>query len=324
MRRKIKPSGIIFFVIILLLVLVLCYSGLRLLEPTVFQQEGGAITSGKTIERNGVEYFPRQDITTVLLAGIDEDGPVADSGSYNNPGESDMVTLLIFDHTLEQIHMLSLNRDTMMNIPVLGIGGKPAGSIYGQLALAHTYGSGLQDSCENLRTTVSEFLYGINVDYYVVMNMDGIGILNDAVGGVTVEVTEDFSQVDSTIPVGTVTLRGQQAMTYVRSRRGVGDQMNLTRMERQKQYMQGFMEQLGKKVKDTGFILDTYQQVAPYMVTDCTSTVISSLADRYGHYPLGQILTPEGENVSGKQYLEYHVDEEALDKLIVELLYAPK
>ena len=325
MKHKMKPSGIIFLVIVLLLVLVLGYSGLRFLESTVFQPESiGESGPGKTIVRDGVEYFPRQDITTIMIAGIDEDGPVKDSQSYNNPGESDMVTLLILDHTSEKIHMLNLNRDTMMQIPVLGVGGKSAGSIYGQLALAHTYGSGLEDSCENLRKAVSDFLYGIRIDHYVVMNMDAIGILNDAVGGVPVHVTDDFSAVDSTIPMGNVTLKGQQAMTYVRTRRGVGDQMNLTRMERQKEYMKGFMEQLGKNIGDVQFVLSAYQKAEPYMVTDCSSTTITSIADRYGHYPMGETYAPKGENVSGKEFMEYHVDEEALDQLIMELFYAPK
>ena len=324
MKRKIRPFSVVILIIILLLVLVLCYSGLRFLESTVFKQETQAGGSGKTIVRDGVEYFPRQDITTILLAGIDEDGPVKDSQSYNNSGEADMVTLVILDHTLEQVQMLTLNRDTMMDIPVLGIGGRQAGSIYGQLALAHTYGSGLEDSCENLRRTVSNFLYGIQIDHYVVMNMDAIGIMNDAVGGVTVEVTDDFSPVDSTIPMGTVTLHGQQAVTYVRTRQGVGDQMNLTRMERQKQYMTAFMGQLKDRLGSAGFVLNTYQQVEPYMVTDCSSTVITSIADRYGHYPLGQMISPEGENVKGTEFMEYYVDEQALDQLILELLYAPK
>lgn len=323
MKRKIKPSGIVFFTIILILVLVLCYSGFQFLGPTVFDQ-GDSAGSGKTILRDGIEYFPRQDITTIMLAGIDQDGPVKDSQSYNNPGAADMVTLVILDHKQEKIHLLSLNRDTMMDIPVLGIGGKDAGSIRGQLALAHTYGSGLEDSCVNLRRAVSDFLYGIRIDHYVVMNMDGIGILNDAVGGVTVNVVDDFSPVDSTIPMGTVTLKGDQAMTFVRTRRGVGDQMNLTRMERQKEYMTGFMDRLGDNIHSSSFVLSAYQQVAPYMVTDCSSTVITSIAERYGDYPLGEIYTLEGKNVQGKEYMEYHVDEEAMDKLILQLLYAPK
>jgi LCP family protein required for cell wall assembly len=145
-----------------------------------------------------------------------------------------MDMLVIFDETNLRINMLYLNRDTMLTMPVLGLGGKEAGTYYGQLALAHTYGSGLEDSCENTRNTISAFLGGVRIDHYVSMNMDAVSLLNDLVGGVTVEVTEDFSAVDPTIGMGEVKLMGQQAINYVRTRKGVGDQLNLTRIQRQK------------------------------------------------------------------------------------------
>ena len=326
MKKGEKRGNPLLLIVILLLVLVFLYSGLRFLESTVFhnpepvQQE----TKSRTILRDGVAYFPRQDMTVMLLAGIDEEGPVKDSQSYNNSGGADMVSLLILDHREEAIHLLSLNRDTMMDIPVLGLGGRPAGSIYGQLALAHTYGSGLEDSCINLRKAVSDFLYGLKIDHYVVMNMDAIAILNDAVGGVTVDITEDFSQINDPLPTGTVTLRGQQAVTYVRTRRGVGDQLNLTRMERQRQYMEGFLDSLGQKLDSSRqVILTAYQEASPYLVTDCSTTVINDLAQHCGHYRLDKVVTLPGENVRGK-YMEYYVDEAAMDELILELLYEPK
>ena len=40
-----------------------------------------------------------------------------------------------------------------------------------------------------------------------------VTILNDAVGGVTVQVQDDFSTVDASIPVGIVQLKGQQALS---------------------------------------------------------------------------------------------------------------
>lgn len=327
MQHKSKSKRIILFVAILVLVLVLLYSGLQILESTVLRNNTGMepTVPRKTIIRNGVEYFPRQDTTVVLLAGIDEMGPVQDSGSYNNPGEADMVSLLIFDEGRQELNIISLNRDTMMDIQVLGVNGKPAGTMYGQLALAHTYGSGLADSGVNLRNTVSNFLYGIHIDYYVTLNMDAIALLNDAVGGVTVTVTDDFSQVDPTIPMGTVTLQGQQALNYVQTRQGVGDQLNLNRMERHKSYMKGFMDALQRSMdQDSGFVVDAYNQVSDYMVTDCSAKVLSSLLSQYSKYGLGDIVSVKGENVKGEKYMEYHVDSTDLDDVIVEYLYAPK
>ena len=106
----------------------------------------------------------------------------------------------------------------MTQIQILGVTEEPAGSFTGQLALAHTYGSGEEDSCENTVLAVSNLLYGMEIDHYVSLTMDGVALLNDLVGGVPVEVLDDFSGIDDSLVQGeTVTLRGRQALTYVRS-----------------------------------------------------------------------------------------------------------
>lgn len=327
MRKPKDARAVVYFCIILILVLVMLFSGLRILESTVLfkQQEEQTPSTTKTITRNGVDYYPRQDIKILMVLGIDQFGPVADSGSYNNNGAADMVTLLIFDEKEKAFDVLCLNRDTMLEMPVLGIGGKQAGTFYGQLALSHTYGSGLEDSCENTRKAVSDFLYGITVDYYVSMNMDAITILNDAVGGVKVNVSEDFSQVDPSITQGIVTLRGEQAINFVRTRKDVGDQMNVSRIERQKEYMNGFLASFrAMQSQSSEFVVSAYGSVTDYIVTDCSVNTISGMLNRYADYALGQIFTPEGQNVMGEKYYEFYADEQKLDALILDLFYAPK
>lgn len=326
MKRDQRRARPVFLIVILILVLVFVISGLQFLESTVFHPTGTTEQYvDKTIVRDGISYFPRQDMTVIMLAGIDEDGPVVSSGSYNNPGEADMVTLLVFDETNKKLDVLTLNRDTMLEMPILGIGGKQAGTMFGQLALSHTYGSGLEDSAVNLRTTVSNFLYGVYIDYYVTMNMDAIAILNDLVGGVKVNVTDDFSQIDPTITKGEMVLDGRQALTYVRTRQGLGDQLNVTRMQRQREYMVGFMSALKKNISDSStFALKAYEQASPYCVTDCSSSAITALANRLIGYELRDVVAIQGENVAGEQYMEYHVDKDALDRVILKYLYTPK
>lgn len=327
MKKRKYTKEFAFLSVILLLSLVMVYSGLRVLESTVLYPRQTVESSApkKTVVKDDVAYFPRQDITTVLVMGIDRYGPVEESGFYQNPGAADMNMLLIFDEAHEICNVLHLNRDTMLEMPVLGIGGKYAGKAYGQLALSHTYGSGLEDSCENTCQTVSAFLNGIKIDYYVAMHMDAIAILNDAVDGVTVTVTEDFSLVDPAIGRGVVTLKGEQAITYVRTRKDVGDQLNLSRIQRQEKYIDGFVDAFRREQEaEPEFIVDAYEAVAPYLVTDCSVNVISGMIDRYGDYQIGEVVTPEGENVLGKEYYEFYVDAEKLDALILRLFYAPK
>lgn len=327
MSKRKTRNRVVFALVILILVLVMIYSGLQILEATVFRdaQSGGNSRASKTITRDGVEYFPRQDITVIMVLGIDEEGPVQSSGSNRNNEEADTVMLLILDKKDETYSILALDRDTMVEMPTLDAGGKQSGTYYGQLALSHTYGEGLEDSCENSRTTVSNLLYGITIDHYVSLKLDAIAIANDAVGGVTVTVTDDFSAVDESIVMGEITLHGTQAQTFVRSRRNVSDQLNTSRMKRQEEFMSGFMAALQDKLsQNSTFGYDFYNQVSEYVVTDCSVTVLAGLMQRCAEYTLKEIVTPEGEKILGEKYYELYLDEEALDDLILRLFYAEK
>lgn len=320
-KKKTSPLITILLIVLSALIVFSCFKVIDALF-TQTSEDPTVLDSAKTIQYNGGDYFPRQDVTVIMLMGIDERGPVKESSSYNNTGEADMVALAVFDEVDKTYSVLVLNRDTMMDIPVIGIGGSRAGSIYGQLALAHTYGTGLKDSCENTVTAVSDFLSGMTIDYYVSMNMDAISILNDAVGGVTVTVEDDFSQVDSSIGMGEVTLNGEQALAYVHTRKDVGNQMNISRMDRHKEYMESFVEAFKAKVKeDDTFVVDVYDEVAPYLVSDCSVNSLSSMLSRYSEFELREIVTPEGENVLTEQYMEFHVDEKSLQKLVIDMFY---
>ena len=326
-KKKSSFTSALLWIILLGLVIAILYSGLQILAPTVLQSSNVADvqTNRKTIVRDGVEYFPRQDITVMMVLGIDQYGAVQSSNYYRNKGSADSVMLLIFDESNETCNVLYLNRDTMLAMDVLGVRGEYAGTFYGQLALAHTYGTGLEDSCVNMKNTLMNFLHGMTIDYYVAMNMDAIPILNDAVGGVKVTVKDDFSQVNPSITMGELTLKGDQVIDYVRTRKDVGDQKNVTRMARQKEYVNNFLKALDEKEhEDIEFAAKLYEKLAPYIVTDCSVETLSKIISHYLDYELMGAITPEGENLIEDGHYAFYADEEKLDALIVDLFYRPK
>ena len=319
-HRLLKVLAVIAIVV---LVFVIAFAALHLAESSLVKKNPvGEQHVSKTIIRDGVAYYPRQDITTVLLMGIDDSGEKVGGVSYRNDGHADVLLLAVLDDTSKTYNIISINRDSMVTMPVLGIGGRPADTRYGQIALSHTYGGGLEDSCENVKKTVSDLLCGIGIDYYAAMNMDGVPVLNDAVGGVEVEVVDDFSGIDDTIAMGTVVLQGEQALNFVRIRMGVGDQLNLSRMDRQKAFMEGFIDKI--RGQSDQYLLDLYDTVSDYVVTDCNGNAMADLASRFSEYTLEEIVYLKGENVKGEVFMEYHLDEDALDQMTIELLYEPK
>ena len=325
MKKKLSWK-LLFFGLALVLISVILYSGLQILESTVFYTPGPMeVEVRKTVTKDGISYYPRQDITTVLVMGIDQRGPVKLSEEPNNGNFVDMAAVVVIDEKAEDCTILNINRDTMLTMPALNEKGWEEGVYFGQLAYSHSYGRGGEDSCENTRKTISNFLYGIPMDYYIAMNMDVVEILNDAVGGVTVVVRDDFSNVDSTIPMGVTQLKGSQALAFVQSRGGVGDELNLSRMERQKEYINRFVEVFQEKNQGSDtFLLKTYNKAAPYLVSDLSLSTLSAMMERYDGYTIGDTLSLTGENKLGKEHYEFYPDEEAMEELILKLFYAPK
>lgn len=324
MNRE-QRKKLLFVVIVLILVALVLYSGLRILESAIFSNGLNQMqTTSRVLIRNGVRYYPRKDITVILVIGINQSGKVEETES-NHGGAADMLMLLVFDEKTETCNIIQLNRDMMVTMPVLSENGKEINVFYGQLAFSHAYGDGMKISCRNVRKTVSNLFYGLQIDYYVSMNMDTIPIVNDAVGGVKVNVVDDFSAVDPDLPMGEVVLYGQQAVTFVQTRWYVGDEQNISRMERQREYLNGFMSALRTKLaQDATFAVKTYSEITDYIVTDCSVEVLSRLYTDYGDYDLGEILSLEGENILGDGLYEFYVDEEALDALIIRMFYSPK
>lgn len=287
----------------------------------------GASSSTETAQEltyyDGAWYARREDLETVLLLGLDKYADTA-KNSYLNNQQADFLLLLVLDKGAGTCTPVQLNRDTMTEIQMLGVNGKPSGSFTGQLALAHTYGSGQEDSCENTAEAVSKLLYGVPIDHYISMTMDGVSLLNDLVGGVTVEILDDFSDIDETLVQGErITLRGEQALTYVRSRGGLEDSSNLRRMERQRQYLAALQGQLAASVEaDEGFMLSALLQVNSYLVSDCTVEQLSALAEFLSGAEIQDVRTLEGEAREGEEFMEFYPDEAFLQALVMDVFYA--
>lgn len=272
----------------------------------------------------GMVYSPRRQIETYLFMGIDTTGPVTSvSGSAYHGGQADALFLLVVDDEEETWQLLRLNRDSMVDVPVLDLKGKVIGYEYQQLALAHAYGDGARISCENTVATVSALLQDQPIDGYASLNMDGIAVFNDAIGGVTVTVTSDFTAVDPTLVEGEIiTLNGQQAFEFVRSRKDVGDQTNLSRMERQRVYLEAMKPQL--MTLNDEEIVRVYDALSEYLVTDMGSQTFLDTANKLKEYQELPQLVIEGTNVVEEGHVEYILDKDSLQKVILELFYRKK
>ena len=272
---------------------------------------------------NGHQYVPKKNTEAILVMGVDEADIQKDSNFYTNDNQADFLMLMVLDHDAHTYQALQINRDTMTDIPTIGLNGEFIDYEQGQIALAHAYGSGLKDSCENEVTAVSRFLYGMTIDHYVSLSMPAIAEINDAVGGVTVTITDDFTEVDPALKEGeTITLHGQQAETFVRTRKNVADQTNINRMARQRTYMSALKTKaLECMQSDDTFALNLVLTLSDYMVSDMTAQKLADFATYMQDYTDEGVLQIQGESVKGERFMEFYADDTDLQKQVFTLYY---
>lgn len=314
-------------VALLLVVLLAALFGISRWENRTYaasgESSGLASWEKPDITYNGVTYSPKQRVEAYLLMGIDVTGPVVSTPGAYNGGQADAQFLLVLDNEAQTWQMLRLNRDSMVEVPVLDLKGNVIGYERQQLALAHAYGDGTNNSCQNTVDAVSMLLGDAVIDGYAALNMDGIAIVNDAIGGVTVTITSDFTAVDPTLVEGeTITLNGQQAFEFVRTRKDVDDQTNLARMERQRIYLEAMKPQLMTLSDEE--VVRVVDAVSDYLVTNIGSQTVLDLAEKLRDYQELPELTIAGENTIEDEHVAYILDEDSLQQVILTLFYQEK
>ncbi len=278
------------------------------------------------LEYEGNTYEKRSGLESFLVIGLDKfEGEVA-ADSYTNDQQADFLMLFVIDNESKTYTTLNINRDTMAYMSVLGLAGEEVGTVYQQLTLAHTYGKGGKVSCRNTVDAVEGVLKDIVIDHYASVTMDAVAELNDLVGGVEVTIEDDFSGIDGSLVMGeTVTLKGEQALTFVRSRKGMDDSSNNARMNRQITYVKALAEKASQHIEnDETFMIELAELIDKYFVSDCSVTRLQSLFEKISSYEFADSCMLEGESVKGERYMEFYPSEKSINDVIVKLFYKPQ
>ena len=104
----------------------------------------------------------------------------------------------------------------------------------------------------------------------------------------------------------------------------MGDKTNLSRMVRQRTYINALYEQMGEQLRtDSGFAARLASRLSDYSVSNLTTTELSNLADRLKDYRFDGIDTIPGEAVKGERFMEFYTDADALLALVVRCFFKP-
>ena len=172
------------------------------------------------LEQEGGKYSKQEDVGYFHLVNSFE-------------GLSDSMLLLRFDPQQEKVSVLSIPRDTRVNIKGHGVRKINHANKYGGPALT--------------AAVASELLGGIEIHRYVRVNVQGIEKLIDALGGVTVNVPKDMKYNDFSqhlyinLKKGVQHLDGDKAMQFLRYR--YDEYGDISRVQRQQMLMRSAVEQ---------------------------------------------------------------------------------
>ena len=228
---------------------------------------GGYVYVLSQLRASGIDVYSTDGATYAPPTAAEIDGPInvlligsdtregQGSTAYGPVGNAlaDVIILLHVSEDRKNAVALSFPRDLMVEVPSCPNpdGGKPyPGSDLMQINATMNNGG---PACTLL--TIQE-LTGVRIPYLAMIDFKGVIAMSEAVGGVTVCVAEPIQDqyTDLYLEAGEHTLIGEQALAFLRTRHGVGDGSDLSRISNQ----QVFLTSLVRKLKDEGALTNPF------------------------------------------------------------------
>jgi polyisoprenyl-teichoic acid--peptidoglycan teichoic acid transferase len=171
--------------------------------------------------------LPKKGAYTILVAGLD-------TRTVEDPENTDVIMISRVDLWTETVRTLSISRDLHLDIPGYGFDKINRAYDHGSKANDHDWNAGVA-----LMTEMIETNFGLDIDAVVTVRFDGFAGVVDALGGVSVNnpyeiyedayPTTDLQYKEIYYPAGALTLNGEQALEFSRSRHSDSDEGRIMR-----------------------------------------------------------------------------------------------
>jgi len=117
----------------------------------------------------------------------------------------------------------------------------------------------------------------------------------------------------------------KRSLNYLRSRYGLEDSSNRSRMERQQQYINALFDKFSQCMeRDDDFVVDASLKMADYIISDRSITQLQAIANKFNQFDFVGISNIAGESKLGEQFMEFYPDEDSIKETVMELFYKPK
>ena len=274
---------------------------------------------GRTVTHNGHTYKLNENMVSVVVMGYDRTESTAAAGQN---GQADAVMVLAFDTKTGKATAIGVPRDSMVDVSRT-LGSTYIGTDTMQLCLAFAYGDGADTSAENVTSAVSRTLYNMPMTYYLALNLEGVGPINDSIGGVTITPLQSIPGTDIVEGEETI-LRGSNALSYVKWRDTSILTSPLDRQARQVQYVKAFASKALTQAKgNVTSMIGLFNTASEYSITNLGLNEFSYLASTVvgsGVTSL-DVVTLQGEAKQGETFMEYYLDKESVYQTVLDVYY---
>lgn len=193
------------------------------------------VIDGKVVE----SAFGEKKMTTFAVFGVDED-------LYR----TDVNMIVFFNHETAKVDILSVPRDTQVKIPdEIYETIQSRRSDVSQIVKINEVPAYVIEDRNETSVAVLEKSLGVDIDYYINMNLDVFKFIVDEIGNITVDVPMDMVYNDPVqdlyinLKAGEQEINGAQAEQLIRYRAGYGTG-DIGRIEMQHEFMKAFAKQL--------------------------------------------------------------------------------
>ena len=265
-----------------------------------------------TVELDGVRYRLNTSLQAILFLGVDDGGGFVPGVAPGEGRRADTIFLFLLDDQSKTNRLLAISRDTIADVDVYQANGDYAYTAPTHINMQYYYGDSPSRSCFLMKRSISRLLYG--------MNAQGIVTIVDELGGLTVTMPEDYTDIDPRYQAGAeLTLTGAETEHLLRYRDLSSHGSNEDRVERQVRLIKSLVERL-----QAGMSAERLKQLLASAGDEVCSDLDAETLKKLVSYRLDpQTLTLPGEVVAGADHDEFHLDEPALRRLLIELFYQP-
>ncbi|WP_037628256.1 LCP family protein [Streptomyces aureus] len=191
----------------------------------------------------------------ILLIGSDARNSTANQklggakDTFDTPPRADVQMLLHLSADRTNMSVVSMPRDTLLQIPKCT--DPKTGKTYAASTSLTMTNDSLGRGGPGCTVATWEKLTDIHIDHFVMVDFAGVVSMADAIGGVPVCVDANIYSHTSTghgsglkLEKGTTSVKGKQALQWLRTRYGFEDGSDIGRTKAQHQYMNSMVRQL--------------------------------------------------------------------------------